>query len=109
MTGVAAGLDPRGIKEGIIEASDIIMEHIDSVTKKCETEEQLYNVCKISSNHRKDIASAVKDSILAVGKDGIVNVEDGYFEDIKLELVRGINLNRGYFSYQFVNNKLTGK
>ena len=100
---VAAGANPIGIKRGIDKAVDAIVEAIAEIAKPIESKEQIQFIATISGNE-SEVGQIVADAMEAVGKDGVITIEESRGRDTYLTLVEGMQLNVGFISPFFVTN-----
>ena len=100
---VAAGGNPISIKRGIDKAVDAIVEAIAEVAKPIESKEQIEFIATISGNE-SEVGQIVADAMEAVGKDGVITIEESRGRDTYLTLVEGMQLNVGFISPFFVTN-----
>ena len=101
---VAAGANPMGLKRGIEAAVDAVTEHIGSISQEISTKEEIARVATISSRDR-EIGDVISDAIEKVGKDGVVNVEEGQTFGMDLEFTEGMQFDRGYMSPYMVTDQ----
>src|SRR4051812_38608653 len=94
---VAAGANPMGLKRGIEQAVDSVVENLQKQSKEISGKEDIARVATISSRER-DIGDAISDAIEKVGKDGVVNVEEGQTLGLELEFTEGMQFDKGYLS-----------
>ena len=94
---VAAGANPMGLKRGIERAVDAVVEHVKSQSKEISGKEDIARVATISARDR-EIGDAIADAIEKVGKDGVVNVEEGQTFGLELEFTEGMQFDKGYLS-----------
>jgi len=94
---VAAGANPMGLKRGIEKAVDAVVENLKSQSKDISGREDVARVATISSRER-DIGEVIADAIEKVGKDGVVNVEEGQTLGLELEFTEGMQFDKGYLS-----------
>ena len=100
---VAAGGNPISIKRGIDKAVDAIVEAIAEIAKPIESKEQIQFIATISGNE-SEVGQIVADAMEAVGKDGVITIEESRGRDTYLTLVEGMQLNVGFISPFFVTN-----
>jgi chaperonin GroEL len=94
---VAAGANPMAIKRGIETAVDAIVENLKSQSKEISGKEEIARVATVSSRDR-EIGEVLSDAIEKVGKDGVVNVEEGQTFGLELEFTEGMQFDKGYLS-----------
>ena len=94
---VAAGANPMGLKRGIEAAVEAIVEDLKSQSKQVSGKEDIARVATVSSRER-EIGEVIADAIEKVGKDGVVNVEEGQTLGLELEFTEGMQFDKGYLS-----------
>jgi chaperonin GroEL len=94
---VAAGANPMGLKRGIEAAVDAVVENLKSQSKQVSGKEDIARVATVSSRDR-EIGDVIADAIEKVGKDGVVNVEEGQTLGLELEFTEGMQFDKGYLS-----------
>src|SRR5215213_7444677 len=94
---VAAGANPMGLKRGIEQAVDAVVENLKSQSKEISGKEDIARVATISARER-EIGEVLSDAIEKVGKDGVVNVEEGQTFGLELEFTEGMQFDKGYLS-----------
>jgi chaperonin GroEL len=101
---VAAGANPLGLKRGIELAVDQVVEHIGSQSKEISGKDQIARVATISAGD-EEIGDVIADAIEKVGKDGVVNVEEGQTFGMDLEFTEGMQFDKGYISPYMVTDQ----
>lgn len=101
---VTAGMNPMDLKRGIDQATETVVEQLKQISKPCDTQNEIAQVGTISANSDKEIGSMIADAMQQVGKEGVITVESGKSLKNELEIVEGLQFNRGYFSPYFINN-----
>src|SRR5881397_819687 len=101
---VAAGANPLGLKRGIEQAVDKVVEHIEKQSKEVSGKDQIARVAAISAGD-EEIGNVIADAIEKVGKDGVVNVEEGQTFGMDLEFTEGMQFDKGYISPYMVTDQ----
>src|SRR5262245_47232226 len=101
---VAAGMNPMDLKRGIEKAVDAIVEELKKISKPCSTSKEIAQVGAISANADENIGKIIADAMDKVGKEGVITVEDGKSLNNELEVVEGMQFDRGYLSPYFINS-----
>ncbi len=101
---VAAGSNPMILKKGIEEAVDLAVEEIKKLSIPVEKKEAISNVASISANNDKMIGDMIAEAMEKVGKDGVITVEESQGTDTTLELVEGMQFDKGYISPYMVTD-----
>ena len=102
---VAAGMNPMDLKRGIDKAVLAVAEELKKLSKPCTTSTEIAQVGSISANSDTNIGKIISDAMDKVGKEGVITVEDGKSLDNELELVEGMQFDRGYLSPYFINDQ----
>src|ERR1700674_5681747 len=101
---VAAGMNPMDLKRGIDMAAEWVMDELKNRSKKVSTSEEIAQVGTVSANGDKAIGDMIAKAMDKVGKDGVITVEEAKSMEIELEVVEGMQFDRGYLSPYFVTN-----
>ena len=101
---VAAGMNPMDLKRGIDKAVIAVVEELKNISKPCTTSREIAQVGSISANSDTDIGEIIASAMDKVGKEGVITVEDGSGLSNELDVVEGMQFDRGYLSPYFINN-----
>jgi chaperonin GroEL len=101
---VTAGANPIGIQRGINKAVEAAVEHLDKISKKVKDKDEIKQVATVSANWDTKIGEMISDAMDKVGKDGTITVEEAKSMDTTLEVVEGMQFDKGYLSPYFVTD-----
>ncbi len=101
---VTAGANPMYLKRGIQKAVDAVVEELKKRSKEVNDREGIANVATISSNNDREIGKLIADAMEKVGRDGVITIEEAKGTDTSLEVVEGMQFDRGYLSPYFVTD-----
>src|SRR5438105_2591168 len=101
---VTAGANPMGLKRGIEKAVDAVVEELKKLSKSTKDKKEIAQVATIASNNDKAIGNLIAEAMEKVGKDGVITVEESKSADTVLDVVEGMQFDRGYLSPYFVSD-----
>jgi chaperonin GroEL len=101
---VTAGANPMALKRGIEQAVDTVVEELKHMSKATKDKKEIAQVATIASNNDKTIGNLIAEAMEKVGKDGVITVEEAKAMETSLDVVEGMQFDRGYLSPYFVTN-----
>jgi chaperonin GroEL len=102
---VSAGANPMDIKRGIDQAVGVVVEELKRLSKPCATSKEIAQVGTVSANSDESVGNILAEAMDKVGKEGVITVEEGSSLQNELEVVEGMQFDRGYLSPYFINKQ----
>ncbi|MCA9038617.1 MAG: molecular chaperone GroEL, partial [Planctomycetaceae bacterium] len=104
---IAGGADPMSLSRGVHKAVEAVVEQLAKLSKPVDAKDKkaIETVATIAGNNDKEIGKTLADALMKVGKDGVITVEEGRGVQTEVELVEGMQFERGYLSPHFVTNE----
>src|SRR5437660_12889233 len=101
---ITAGANPMDIKSGVDKAVDVVVEELKKLSKPCKSKKEISQIGTISANNDPTIGDLLAEAMEKVGKDGVITVEEAKSMTTSLDVVEGMQFDRGYISPYFITD-----
>lgn len=104
---IASGASPINLKRGMDKALDVILEEVDRLSHPIQNDEEMVSIATVSASGNKTIGQSIADAFKKVGRQGVITIEEGQTTETTIDVVDGMQLDRGYLSAYFCTNAET--